>query len=142
MCKHFFSAKFKLLLNFNCTGLASGYLYPYAKCPFISEEISGLCCMIDQNICLSFSCTFSNPNINTETHTTFSGEIIKYDNEKECLILKWLMFQDLINHKLIDSGTQILFDNKYRNEEIEMRKVQLYLKEHALQLEGARSPVY
>lgn len=139
MCKRFFSSKFQLLLTFNGKGLVSGKICPYTNLPSISSEVSGLYFTVNTHICLSFSCTFRNPNLVAETHTTFSGELMHYDSAKECLILKWLMFQDLMDLELIDTGSQILFDSKYVDEEIETRRAQLYLNRYALQF-GINAP--
>ena len=132
--KNFFSEQFNLTLNLYPNGAINGKLYPFAAFGSISKEVTGLYSIINSNCVLSLFCEFRDPNLISKTLISYLGEILTYDEKKECLILRWLMVQDAPATKIIDRDIEILFNSRHRDGVVEMRKVKRYISNHSLQM--------
>src|SRR5688572_17142620 len=93
--KNFFSEHFNLSVQLDPKGDITGTLYPFENLEGITTKISGLYLKLNSNTILSFMCEFADPNLTAKTFICFSGEIIKYEKQYECLILRWVMEQNI-----------------------------------------------
>ena len=132
--KEFFSDRFNLSLNFHNNGGITGILYPFAEFKTISGKVVGLYQKINAIIALTFLCEYSDPNLTSKSLITFSGKILRYEKENECLILKWLMIQDNIGCEIVDRDIEILLDSKHTDEQRETIKVKAHLNKYAMQV--------
>jgi hypothetical protein len=132
--KNFFSERFNLSLQFDPNGGITGRLYPFGNLRGISANISGVFSTINSNIVLSFMCEFTDPNLTAKTFICFAGEIIKYEKEYECLILRWVMEQESAGVGFMDRDIEILLDAREMDLVGEMGKVRDYIGKNELQI--------
>ena len=114
------------------SGGVTGVMYPYAGIDSISMQVGGLYSTLGSNLWITFNGIFSNPNLENRSSITFCGQIIKYNSKDECLMLKWLMNQELLGCQVIDSDVEFLFNDKNLNVDIEIRKVKEFINRHRL----------
>ncbi len=131
--KMFFSDRFNVELTFSRNGGITGNLFPFPAFKSISSEISGLYTIINSNTVLSFLCEFKDPNLVTKTEILFEGEIVEYENNRECLIIKWLTMQNTLDCQIVDKDLEILFDTQNQNG-LEAVKIHAYMKQYALEI--------
>lgn len=132
--KNFFSERFNLSLQLNPNGGITGTLYPFGNLEGITAEISGLYLKLNSNIVLSFMCEFADPNLTAKTFICFSGEIIRYEKQCECLILRWVMEQNTAGCEWIDRDIDILLSSRNQDLKGEILKVKEHLGKYALAL--------
>ncbi|WP_276372816.1 hypothetical protein [Chryseolinea sp. H1M3-3] len=131
--KMFFSDRFNIELTFSRNGGITGTLFPFPALKSISSDISGLYTIINSNTVLSFFCKFKNPNVITKTEILFEGEIIEYENNHECLIIKWLAIQNTFACQMVDKDIEILLDTQHQNG-LEAVKIHAYMKQYSLEI--------
>lgn len=132
--KNFFSEHFNLSLQLDPKGGISGTLYPFGNLEVITAEISGLYLKLDSNTILSFMCEFADPNLTAKTFICFSGEIIRYEKQDECLILRWVMEQNTAGCEWLDRDIEILLSSREQDLKGEILKVKEHLGKNSLAL--------
>jgi len=123
-------------LNFHNNGGVTGTLYPFAEFKTISGQVFGLYQKINAIIALTFLCEYSDPNLTSKSLITFSGEILRYEKDNECLFLKWLMIQDNVRCEVVERDIEILLDSKHTYEQKETIKVKAHLDKYAMKVFG------
>lgn len=62
---------------------------------------------------VAFSISWANPNVNSQVLTVYSGQISKWDSNRNCLVLEWLQLHEsnvqigLFTYK----GSEVLYDS-------------------------------
>lgn len=130
--KHFHCSKFQLTLHLAMSGGITGKLYPFGDVKSVSGELNGLYLQNNDRTEIGVTCDFSNPNLEGHTQLFFLGEIINYNLNRQCLILKWLAEHDLVWCKICDRDFEILLDSKYEDDRDELIKVRDHLIEFPL----------
>ncbi|MGC3946349.1 MAG: hypothetical protein QM762_17825 [Chryseolinea sp.] len=113
-------------------GGITGKLYPFGELNSISCDLSGLYIKNNDRTEIGVTCDFSDPNLDGCTQLLFLGEIINYNVDRECLILKWLAEHNLLWSKVCNRDFEILLGCKFEDERNELIKVRDYLTEYPL----------
>jgi hypothetical protein len=131
--KKFFCNRFNLTLNFNPKGGLTGHFYPFPNLSKIATEVKGLYSNVNKHEVIHVNCVFCNPNLLNTAQICFAGEIFEYDGQHECLMIKWLMIQEVLDIALIDGDLVIMLDAKYDDDGKEIEKINKYIEKHAFQ---------
>lgn len=109
--KIFFCRTFSVTLNFYPNGGILGRLCSCVDVNSICQEVSGLYSIINSRTLLSFFSSVQDAKLNNKTEIFFCGEIITCDNGAECLILKSVKNQILLEKNIMNTDEQILFES-------------------------------
>jgi hypothetical protein len=119
--KTFFFNQYKVQIHLHSHGGVTGNFIISATGgrPSICKKLSGLYLSSGSTTLLSFYIDFA------EVLSCYSGQIIRYSKNKECLVIKCLSINRLLadNELYSKQKTLILFENQPRNLFLETQKV-------------------
>lgn len=123
--KCFYSAEFHVLFKFHKNGGLNGQLELFPGLN-IKEEFTGLYLTEGDKTKVIFFLAHKNPNLTGELLTSFTGEIINYENTSRCLILRSLSINEpeiALKMPLLNEAIHILFDKPVGDHIQETRKI-------------------
>lgn len=123
--KKFVSKNYGLLLRYARKGGLSGDFVNYANGLSFQKALSGLYLLEDDRIKITFTVEFRDPNLDSGFLTCFTGEIIKYEQDSTCMILKWLQLQESapLKSTILDSGVDVLLEDSEKDPAQEIQKI-------------------
>lgn len=98
LCKRFYSKNFSVTLDFNSSGGISGKICPFLSEPSISKTFNGIFVNENSKIKVSFIIDWTNKNLFSEALTCYTGVIFKYQENNECMLLKWLHINESVTN--------------------------------------------
>lgn len=131
--KHFYGNNFKVFIELSEAGGLSGVLHRGPGKYFEREaSVTGMYQAVNNKIGLTFFTSFA------QILTCYAGEIVKYNNNEECLLLKCLQINELFPTPgaFSTNETLVLFDSPKKNQIQEIKKI---LQEYPLEFFNSES---
>ena len=123
--KNFFCKNFHLSFSFHNKGGVSGTLSHVSNDLVFEKMFNGLYSMEDAGIKLGFIVDWNDPNLVSQTLTTFTGTIFNYDEISECLILRWLKVVGPATwiSNTLEEDFEVLFNCSKKDPYLETKKI-------------------